>query len=344
MQLSFKSLSLLSFGLLLAACTDNEGLPFDEGQNSSAKEVLSWGLNILSHGATPSINEDATDKEDEVKSIVLAGSAANNYTPGAGNATFGIHRFIGKKNFFFAANLNAADQAKVGVGHTETDFNKVILNTNDYLRKPVGPKDLYEPFPMTATLRDIEVDATGNFKKRDASGALVPADEVNFTRAFAKVELTILNIEKMKIDKVELCNIPQKFALAAPIQNYDKTSLGYMKVVLHDDPLHKHPLFTKEDAKLEMTFYVPELVVTSPTFYEQMDRGMMYVAVHHNHEDFPGTKYITAFRIADPRLSLSPNYGKVIRNHVYTLTVHPSSARRTTTPPSSTVPVTYFAN
>ena len=31
MKLSFKSFSLLGVALLLAACTDNEGLPIDEG-------------------------------------------------------------------------------------------------------------------------------------------------------------------------------------------------------------------------------------------------------------------------------------------------------------------------
>ena len=189
MKLSFKSFSLLGVALLLAACTDNEGLPIDEGQQNSAKSVLNWGVHILSHGTSPSINADAADKEDQVDNIVLAGSAANAYTPGSSSATFGVPRFSGKKNFFFAANLNATDRAAVGAGHTETDFNNILLNTMDYLRQPIGTKPLLEPIPMTATLRDIEVDASGNFKTRNTSGALVNADQVDFTRAFAKVEL-----------------------------------------------------------------------------------------------------------------------------------------------------------
>ena len=66
MKLSFKSFSLLGVALLLAACTDNEGLPIDEGQQNSAKSVLNWGVHILSHGTSPSINADAADKEDQV--------------------------------------------------------------------------------------------------------------------------------------------------------------------------------------------------------------------------------------------------------------------------------------
>ena len=341
MKLSFKSLSLLAFGVLLTACTDNEGLPIDEGQQNSAKSVLNWGVHILSHGTSPSINADAADKEDQVDNIVLAGSAANAYTPGSSSATFGVPRFSGKKNFFFAANLNATDRAAVGAGHTETDFNNILLNTMDYLRQPIGTKPLLEPIPMTATLRDIEVDASGNFKTRNTSGALVNADQVDFTRAFAKVELEIFNPGDFKIEKVVLCNVPSKFALAAPIQNYDKTGNGYTNVVLYNDPSHTGALHSM--GTVTKTFYIPELVVTAPSFHEQLDRGMMYVAVHHGVDVTPGEKYITAYRIGDPTLS-SPNYGKVLRNHVYKLKVRGSDAKRTANPASPTTPVTYFAN
>ena len=341
MKLSFKSFSLLGFGLLLAACTDNEGLPFDEEQNNSAKEVLNWGVNILSHGTSPSINSDGTDKEDQVDNIVLAGSAANNYTSGGATATFGIPRFSGKKNFFFAANLNTTDKNLVGVGHTESDFNNVVLNTMDYLRQPIGNKPAQEPIPMTATLRDIEVDATGNFKTRDASGALVAANEVNFTRVFAKVQLEMANPGNFPIDKVVLCNVPQKFALAAPIQNLDKMTTPYLtnEIVLYNGG---GALSGTAAATENKTFYVPELTVSAPSFHEQDARGMMYVAVYHKITGKAGD-FITAYRIADPTLG-KPNYGKVLRNHVYKLKVQGSAATRTANPASPTTPVTYFAN
>ena len=341
MKLSFKSLSLLAFGVLLTACTDNEGLPIDEGQHNSAKSVLNWGVHILSHGTSPSINADAADKEDQVDNIVLAGSAANAYTPGSSSATFGVPRFSGKKNFFFAANLNATDRAAVGAGHTETDFNNILLNTMDYLRQPIGTKPLLEPIPMTATLRDIEVDASGNFKTRNTSGALVNADQVDFTRAFAKVELEMANPGNYPVEKVVLYNVPNKFALAAPIQNYNTTSNGYMTgVELYTDPTQTDVLATT--GTKTVTFYIPELTVSAPSFHEQMDRGMMYVAVYHKITGETGT-FITAYRIGNPTLS-SPNYGKVLRNHVYKLKVQGSAAKRTANPASPTTPVTYFAN
>lgn len=341
MKLSFKSFSLLGFGLLLAACTDNEGLPFDEEQHNSAKEVLNWGVNILSHGTSPSINADAADNEDKVENIVLAGSAANAYSGGT-TATFGVPRFSGKKNFFFAANLNTTDQATVGVSGSETAFNQVILNTTDYLRLPIGNKAATTPIPMTATLRDIEVDAAGNFQQRNAAGTLVPASQVNFTRAFAKVELEMKNPGNFAVEKVVLCNVPKQFALAAPIQNYSGTApQDYMsEVELYSDPTSTGTLSAA--GTQTKTFYVPELTVAAPSFHEQGSRGMMYVAVYHKITGETGT-FITAYRIGDPTLS-SPNYGKVLRNHVYKLKVQGSAAKRTANPTSPTTPVTYFAN
>lgn len=341
MKLSFKSLSLLAFGVLLTACTDNEGLPIDEGQHNSAKSVLNWGVHILAHGSTPSINTDATDNEDKVDNIVLAGSAANAYSGGT-TATFGVPRFTGKKNFFFAANLNPTDKNLVGVGHTESDFNNVVLNTMDYLRTPIGNKPATTSIPMTATLRDIEVDAAGNFQQRNAAGTLVPASQVNFTRAFAKVELEMKNPGNFAVEKVVLCNVPKQFALAAPIQNYSGTApQDYMsEVELYSDPTSTGTLSAAGTET--KTFYVPELTVSAPSFHEQDARGMMYVAVYHKITGETGT-FITAYRIGDPTLS-SPNYGKVLRNHVYKLKVQGSAAKRTANPTSPTTPVTYFAN
>ncbi len=341
MKLSFKSLSLLAFGVLLTACTDNEGLPIDDGQHNSAKSVLNWGVHILAHGSTPSINTDATDNEDKVDNIVLAGSAANAYSGGT-TATFGVPRFTGKKNFFFAANLNTTDKNLVGVGHTESDFNNVVLNTMDYLRTPIGNKPATTSIPMTATLRDIEVDAAGNFQQRNAAGTLVPASQVNFTRAFAKVELEMKNPGNFAVEKVVLCNVPKQFALAAPIQNYSGTApQDYMsEVELYSDPTSTGTLSAAGTET--KTFYVPELTVSAPSFHEQDARGMMYVAVYHKITGETGT-FITAYRIGDPTLS-SPNYGKVLRNHVYKLKVQGSAAKRTANPTSPTTPVTYFAN
>ena len=340
MKLSFKSLSLLAFGVLLTACTDNEGLPIDDGQHNSAKSVLNWGVHILAHGSTPSINTDATDNEDKVDDIVLAGSAANAYSGGT-TATFGVPRFTGKKNFFFAANLNPTDKNLVGVGHTESDFNNVVLNTMDYLRTPIGNKPATTSIPMTATLRDIEVDAAGNFQQRNAAGTLVPASQVNFTRAFAKVELEMKNPGNFAVEKVVLCNVPKQFALAAPIQNYSGTApQDYMsEVELYSDPTSTGTLSAAGGTETK-TFYVPELTVSAPSFHEQDARGMMYVAVYHKITGETGT-FITAYRIGDPTLS-SPNYGKVLRNHVYKLKVQGSDAKRTAS--STSTPVTYFAN
>lgn len=337
MKLSFKSFGLLSFGLLLAACTDNEGLSFDEEQPNNAKEVLTWGVHLLSHGTGNSINADNTDNEDKVENIVLAGSVANAYSGGT-SATFGVTRFLGKKNFFFAANLNAADKDKVGAGHTETEFNNVVLNTTDYLRAPIGPKDAKAVIPMTATLRDVQVDAAGNFKMFDKKDQLVDASQVELIRAFAKVELEMANPGNFPVEKIVLCNVPEKFGLAAPIQNYDKTSKGYMtEVVLYSGA---GSLSNTTAATEKKTFYVPELAVSAPSFHEQDARGMMYVAVYHTVTG-KTEKYITAYRIADPTLG-KPNYGKVLRNHIYKLKVQGSDAKRTST--STTTPVTYFAN
>ena len=213
----------------------------------------------------------------------------------------------------------------------------------DYLRTPIGNKPATTSIPMTATLRDIEVDAAGNFQQRNAAGTLVPASQVNFTRAFAKVELEMKNPGNFAVEKVVLCNVPKQFALAAPIQNYSGTApQDYMsEVELYSDPTSTGTLSAAGGTETK-TFYVPELTVSAPSFHEQDARGMMYVAVYHKITGKAGD-FITAYRIGDPTLS-SPNYGKVLRNHVYKLKVQGSAATRTANPASPTTPVTYFAN
>lgn len=342
MKLSIPSFTLLGLGLLFAACSDQEGLPFEEGQQYEEKEVLTWRVQLLSQGSSPSINADAADNEDKVSNIVLAGSATNSYSGGT-SATFGVPRFFGKKNFFFAANLIPYDQAAVGAGHTETDFNNFVLHTYNYLRTPFGTNDEKAGIPMTATLRDVQVDASGNFKMFDKKDQLVDAGQVQLTRAYAKVELEMVNPGNFPVDTVFICNIPQKFALAAPIQNYNTTTHGYMSVCLYDKNVDGNALAQEgTPGTIKKTFYVPELTVSAPTFHEQGDRGMMYVVVYHHITGKTGL-FATAYRIADPTLS-SPNYGKVLRNHVYKLKVQGSDAKRTAIPPSSKTPVVYFAN
>lgn len=273
--------------------------------------TYNWTVNVRS-----GINSTNPDREDWVDNVTLAGSTLSTYNPNhvpalGGNAVavFQVPAFLGKKDFFFAANLSATDQLRVGANGSETAFNQVELSTEEYLRKLI--KDADYPIPMAATLRDV----TSPQNNLGAITALSTAN-VSFERVFAKVNLSITKSANpdFYVTGIKVCNIPAIFRLGSPIQNYDKTGKAYLQ--------DKALTFAEDNGIYTATFYLPEHVVTNPVFQSEDINSMTYLKLTLAN----GTERY--FRIADNNLR-SPNFGRIVRNAAYNVEIKDIATYRT---------------
>lgn len=187
-------LFLVSAALLVSAasCAGDEEMPY----SATKSPKINWKVNVRAHSDHESINADGQDKEDLVTNVVLAGAphtadlSTHVYDGSAGStntAVFPVENFLGKKDFFFAANLKPEDAARVGISGVETDFNRLELNTADYMRNPMkffADDPDHRPIPMAAALRDVEAPTNA------ASGlTALSQNDVRLERCFAKIEI-----------------------------------------------------------------------------------------------------------------------------------------------------------
>ena len=95
--------------LSFTACSGDEETRYPEAKS----EKVAWKVDVRSQTGE-SVNTDAADKEDQVDNVILAGSTyvasltGQSYSAAAGGtntAVFSVESFLGKKDFFFAANL-----------------------------------------------------------------------------------------------------------------------------------------------------------------------------------------------------------------------------------------------
>ena len=121
--------------LTLTACSGDEETRYPAAKS----EKVVWKVDVRSQTGE-SVNTDAADKEDQVDNVILAGSTyvasltGKSFDAAAGGtntAVFSVESFLGKKDFFFAANLNETDAERMGVSGLEQDFNKLEFNTRD---------------------------------------------------------------------------------------------------------------------------------------------------------------------------------------------------------------------
>ena len=330
--------------LALTACSGDEEMRYPETKS----EKVVWKVDIRSQTGE-SVNKDNEDKEDQVDNVILAGSThvatltGKTYdvaTGGTNTAVFSVESFLGKKDFFFAANLNAADADRLGISGLEQDFNKLEFNTQDYIRG-FFTNDAKKPIPMSAALRDVEAPT-------NAGGLTsLSKSEVRLERLFARVDIEASAEVSGKngvdgkpydfeITGLKVLNVPAKFSVGGAIANYDlkhaasASNHGYLELPLTlgagtpDLTIH-----TKKYPRI--SFYLPEHYVSHPVFHSADLNGMTYLEITYTAKwstdpaikaaavaaGFPepqnGKCY---YRIGDAKAGTT-HYGQVRRNTVY---------------------------
>lgn len=329
--------------LTFAGCSGDEETRYPTPKS----EKITWKVDVRSQTGE-SINTDNEDKEDQVDNVILAGSThtatltGKSFAGGGGanTAVFSIESFLGKKDFFFAANFNDADAARLGVSGLESDFNKLEFNTQDYIRGFFGNDDK-KPIPMSAALRDVEAP-TG------VSGLTsLSQSEVRLERLFARVDVdassamsgknaTFSSPYDIEITGIRVRNVPAKFSVGGALVNYDlknksqAADYAYLDLELPLTSATPDAANFKKTHK-RMSFYIPENYVSHPVFHSADLNGMTYLEITYTAKwstdpaikaaaiaaGFPepenGKCY---YRIGDAQRG-STQYGQVRRNTVY---------------------------
>ena len=337
---------LLSAAAVLSftACSADEETQYP----ASKPEKIAWKVDVRSQTGE-SVNTDATDKEDQVDNVILAGSpyvstltgkSFDVATGGTNTAVFNVESFLGKKAFFFAANLKADDAERMGISGVETDFNKLEFNTKDYIRGFFG-NDAKKPIPMSAALRDVESPTNA------VSGLTsLSKSEVKLERLFARIDITpraedggynfgFLPYE-FTITGIRLLNVPAKFSVGGPIANYDLKHKASATDYPYLDPIQL-PLGTPTVNNSIKTYptisvYLPENYVSHPVFGAQDLNGMTYLEITYtarwttnqlgkelvDQEGYPEPKSGKCYFRIGAGGNNTPHYGQIRRNAVYT--------------------------
>lgn len=337
---------LLSAAAVLSftACTADEETQYP----ASKPEKIAWKVDVRSQTGE-SVNTDATDKEDQVDNVILAGSpyvstltgkSFDVATGGTNTAVFNVESFLGKKDFFFAANLKADDAERMGISGVETDFNKLEFNTKDYIRGFFG-NDAKKPIPMSAALRDVESPTNA------VSGLTsLSKSEVKLERLFARIDIVpraedggynfgFLPYE-FTITGIRLLNVPAKFSVGGPIANYDLKHKASATDYPYLDPIQL-PLGTPTVNNSIKTYptisvYLPENYVSHPVFGAQDLNGMTYLEITYtarwttnqlgkelvDQEGYPEPKSGKCYFRIGAGGNNTPHYGQIRRNAVYT--------------------------
>lgn len=337
---------LLSAAAVLSftACSADEETQYP----ASKPEKIAWKVDVRSQTGE-SVNTDAADKEDQVDNVILAGSpyvstltgkSFDVATGGTNTAVFNVESFLGKKDFFFAANLKADDAERMGISGVETDFNKLEFNTKDYIRGFFG-NDAKKPIPMSAALRDVESPTNA------VSGLTsLSKSEVKLERLFARIDITpraedggynfgFLPYE-FTITGIRLLNVPAKFSVGGPIANYDLKHKASATDYPYLDPIQL-PLGTPTVNNSIKTYptisvYLPENYVSHPVFGAQDLNGMTYLEITYTarwtsdatgkqtakEEGYPEPKSGKCYFRIGAGGNNTPHYGQIRRNAVYT--------------------------
>lgn len=310
---------ILPFSLALctlASCQSNDAL---EETLHSAKEVVRhniFRLKPLKHSAkTPQINQDTQDAEDKVVSVVIAGKAATQYD--AAKAEIKIPSANRTRNYTFVANLSETDAAEIAASADK--YTTAEYKTADYLRGYNG-NDAKKVIPMVATLDNVRPD---QFVASTEAGAteydyVYNNGDVILKRVFSRVEFETFPLpDNVTVTALKVVNVPGKFTLAAPIENYDQkhaadaTNYPYLEIPLNVEMDQKR--------RIKQVFYLPEHVVSSPQFQYKDDKSMTCISMTYTQN---GVQKEARLKIASTdagkhgALHESHN-GQVVRNTVY---------------------------
>lgn len=234
-----------------------------------------------------------------IHSVVLCGSPFAGDVTNPGHVTnsrgsYPIPHYEATRSFFFVTNLTDADKAIVQSTQPSA-FKNLLLNTSDYIPTPTTAV----PVPMLAML----------INKNWAELLPTSTPSWNLTRLFAVVDYTItFPSGAYQLVNVAVKNIPAKFAVASPIDDYDLTANGYLN----------YNLSTQMTGK----FFLPENKVSDPVFFDADDNGMTYMEVQYKDPATADEVHTAKFRIAEYTGNASyAAYGNVNRNNIYTFTI-----------------------
>lgn len=273
-------------------------------------------LKPLKHSAnTPQINQDTQDAEDKVVSVVIAGKAATQYD--AAKAEIKIPSANRTRNYTFVANLSETDGAEIAASADK--YTTAEYKTADYLRGYNG-NDAKKVIPMVATLENVRPD---QFVASTEAGAteydyVYNNGDVILKRVFSRVEFETFPLPAdVTVTALKVVNVPGKFSLAAPIENYDQknaadaTNYPYVEIPLQ---------FTMDNTRrIKQVFYIPEHVVSNPQFQDKDVHSMTCISMTYTQG---GKTHEARLKIASTdagkhgALHESHN-GQVVRNVVY---------------------------
>ena len=267
-------------------------------------DVLGGQLGSISTRAgEPELEGSA--EENEVDNVVLAGVGQSDYNKAGKYLQIQSSNF--NRSFYFAANLSAADEL---VLKTSSTPEVLELNTLDYL----GTNgQLKAGIPMVAAIDQVKYSDFTSSSGGAVQSLLVYNEPVKFTRAFAKVNIGIIP-SSYNVTKVEVINVPKKFALGSAIADYDaksKPEYGYVSFDLTS-------MLNLSESELSISFYLPEHTVKNPVLNDPDTHNMTCVLITYL---FSGKKYYNYTRIAfNPENDTDYAYGKegkVLRNFFF---------------------------
>lgn len=290
---------------------------FNPAETSTAYR-LQFPLDVRSvvqlHQAPPA-GGAATATEDVIKDVVVAGVAQSSYDASANLLSIPSSNL--SRAFYFAANLTTADQATV---KNSSSPEKLELNTSDYLGG-TGSLISGRSIPLVAAVDRVKYsDFTSPLGA--VQNVLVYNGQVKFTRAFAKVELDVTLSAGLTVSKIEVINVPKKFALGSAIADYDSKSSGSN---------YGYTSFTITPAAGKTTFYLPEHAVLNPVKNDPDEHHMTCVVF--TYKDAANNVYTKKLRIAldstqDGAFAVGKD-GKVVRNYHFVRNVQLNPATDT---------------
>ena len=271
-------------------------------------------LKPLKHGNAPQINQDTQDAEDKVVSVVIAGKAGTHYDAAKTEVTAPSANRT--RSYVFVANLNSTDAAAMTAA--ANNYTTAEYKTADYLRGYNG-NDAKKVIPMVAALENVH---PSQFQHSTTAGAseydYVYNADVPLKRVFARVEFETFPLPAdVTVTALKVVNVPGKFTLSTPIENYDQkhaadaTNYPYLEI----------PLDATMDntRRIKQVFYLPEHVVSSPQFQYKDDKSMTCISMTYTQN---GVQKEARLKIASTdagkhgALHESHN-GQVVRNVVY---------------------------
>ena len=312
MKYILSTLTLCALAVTSCQSYDSLDEPVQEVNARVTRKV--FRLKPLKHGNARQINQDTQDNEDKVVSVVIAGKAATHYD--AAKAEVTVPSANRTRNYIFVATLNSTDAAAMTAA--ANNYTTAEYKTVDYLRR-LNNNAATKEIPMVATLENVQ---PSQFQPSTAAGTseydYVYNADVPLKRVFARVEFETFSLpDNVTVTGLKVVNVPGKFTLAAPIENYDlknaadATNYPYLEIPLNVEMDQKR--------RIKQVFYLPEHVVSSPQFQYKDDKSMTCISMTYTQD---GVQKEARLKIASTDAgkhgALHESYnGKVVRNTVY---------------------------